>query len=341
MIFNIKVLRMEIIPYTCFRCNYKSKNKTCMRRHFDKKKKCPAVSLKHDIELTDEIKEKILENRQYFLPEIKEEKVEPTIIKNITNYNTMYNYINNMDSIEKLDKYMNYKQLETVPLENNIEYKFATRIDKMKEDKFQYGYDLGNNRLFDIIDEISKIRHLSELNIIYDDKLKELNLFKSGSWENFLVDRGLREIILTMKDFFLDHYEIYLLRKIYVSETNFRKKNEYKEFLEEYYKFIGCFDIKPYIEDKNDCDILGDEDGDYGVYKIEELWMSKYKEIVDNMKRYEINKIKKAVDNILKNNTKKNIKKLNSELIDLITNDEEFKSSLQIMKQLPISDIKL
>lgn len=147
--------------------------------------------------------------------------------------------------------------------------------------------------------------------------------------------RGTRDLILTIRDNFFDFYEIYLLRKIYVSE-----KTEYKEFLEDYYKFIGCFDIKPYIEDKNDCDILGYEDGDYGVYKIEEYWMPKYKEIVDNMKKYEINKIKREVDTILKNNTKKNIKKLNSELIDLITNDEEFKSSLQIMKKVPIIDIK-
>ncbi len=120
-----------------------------------------------------------------------------------------------------------------------------------------------------------------------------------------------------------------MLRKIHITEKNEITKQKYKEHLEEYYKFIGCFEIKPYIEDKNDCDILGDNDGDYGVYKVEEKWMPRYKEIVDNMKRYEINKTKRSVDNILKNNTIKNLKNLNKEIIDLVTNDEEFKASIE------------
>ncbi len=317
---------MEKVPYTCCRCGYKINHKRSMKDHlYSRKKNCPA--LQNDIELTDEIKQYILDNRVFKI--IKEEKPK-SIINNITNYNTLNNYVCNMDTFIKLGKLMEYKQLEIVPLEDNIESKFANRIDNMKGDKFKFGYDLGNNRLFDIIDEISKIRNFSDLNIIYDDKLKELNLFKSGSWENYLVDRGLREIIDIIKDFFLDHYEKYLLKKIHVTETNERQKQAYKEYLEEYYNFIGCFEIKPYIQDKDDCDILGDEDGDFGCYSIEEKWMPKYKHIVDNMKRYEINKTKKAVDNILKNNTKKNIRNLNKEIIDLVTSDEEFKATLEL-----------
>jgi hypothetical protein len=235
-----------------------------------------------------------------------------------------------MDTFEKLGKLMEYKQIETISLEESIEHKFGQRIDNMKGDKFKYGYDLGNNRLFDIVDEISKIRSFSDLNIIYDDKLKELNLFKSGCWENYLIDRGLREIIDVMKDIFLDHYEKFLLRKIFVSEKNLRHKQEYKDHLMDYYKFIGCFEILPYIQDKDDCDILGDDDGDFGKYTVEEKYMPKYNEIVENMKRNEINKTKKSVDNILKNNTKKNLKNLNKEIIDLVTSDEEFKATLEL-----------
>ncbi len=309
-------------PYSCIRCNYQTHEKNNMRKHlYFKKKICPGS--KNDIELTDEIKEKILSNRIYHIP--KEEK---SIINNITNYNTMNNYINNMDSLHKIEKYMNYKQLETISLEDKIENKFCFRIDKLKEDNFKYGYDLGNNRLFDIIDDIGKIRNLSDLNIVYDDKLKELNLFKNGSWETYLVERGMREVVDTIKDYFLDHYERYLLRKIHVTEKNLRQKEKYKEYLLEYYKFIGSFDIKPYVENKNDCDLLGEEDGDYGVYKVEEYWMPKYKDVVDNMKKSEINKIKREVDTILKNNSIKNLKKLNKELIDLVTQDDEFKSIL-------------
>jgi hypothetical protein len=316
----------DIIPYTCPRCNFQSKNKKDMRRHlYDRKKECPGTHNK--ISLTNEIKEEILKDKIYKIP--KEEKPK-TIINNITQYNTLNNFIGNMDTFEKLGKFMDYKQLETTSLEESIEKKFAVRIYNMKGDKFKYGYDLGNNRLFDIVDELSKIRSFSDLNIIYDDKLKELNLFKSGCWENYLVDRGLREVIDIMKDIFLDHYEKFLLRKIFVTEKNLRHKQEYKDHLIEYYKFIGSFEIIPYIQDKDDCDILGDDDGDFGKYTVEEKWMPKYNEIVDNMKRYEINKTKKSVDNILKNNTKKNLKNLNKEIIDLVTSDEEFKATLEL-----------
>ena len=312
-------------PYECIRCGYKTIQKNSIRRHlYNKVKVCPGTE--NVIELTDEIKQHIMDHRIYKI--IKPTK-DPTIIQNIQNNNTINNYINKMNTFDKLEKFMNYKQLETVSLEEDIENKFARRIDNMKGDTFKYGYDLGNNRLFDIVDEISKIRNFSDMNIIYDEKLKELNLFKSGSWENYLVDRGLREVIDIMKDYFLDYYEKYLLKKIHVTEKNEITKQKYKEHLEEYYKFIGSFEIKPYIEDKNDCDILGDDDGDYGVYTVEEKWMPRYKEIVDNMKRYEINKTKKSIDNILKNNTKKNLKSMNKEIIDLVTNDEEFKATLE------------
>jgi hypothetical protein len=299
-----------------------------MRYHlYERKKICPG--LVNDIELTEEIKQKILENRVYKIPKVEKPQT-PTIIKNIQYNNTLNNYIGSMDTFEKLGKLMEYKQIETISLEESIEHKFGQRIDNMKGDKFKYGYDLGNNRLFDIVDEISKIRSFSDLNIIYDDKLKELNLFKSGCWENYLIDRGLREIIDVMKDIFLDHYEKFLLRKIFVSEKNLRHKQEYKDHLMDYYKFIGCFEILPYIQDKDDCDILGDDDGDFGKYTVEEKYMPKYNEIVENMKRNEINKTKKSVDNILKNNTKKNLKNLNKEIIDLVTSDEEFKATLEL-----------
>ncbi len=132
---------MEIVPYCCIRCGYKVKNKYHMRHHlYERKKKCPGTVNK--IELTDTIKEEILENRIYHMPKNEREKKEPTIIQNIQNNNILNNFIGNMDTFEKLDKYMNYKQLETISLEDDIENKFAKRIDNMKGDKFKYGYDL-------------------------------------------------------------------------------------------------------------------------------------------------------------------------------------------------------
>ena len=55
------------VPYTCIRCDYKSKDKRNMRRHlYDRKIVCPGC--KNNIELTEEIKDCILLNRIYHIP---------------------------------------------------------------------------------------------------------------------------------------------------------------------------------------------------------------------------------------------------------------------------------
>ena len=316
-------------PYTCVRCGYNSNKKSNITNHFKRKTECPGSE--NLIELTDEIKEHILKNRIYKIPK---EKKEPTIVNNIQYNNTINNYVKNMDTFDKLDRLMTHKNSEILCLEENINKNFGSRVDKLSNDKFKHGYDLGNDRLFDIIDEISQIRGLEDMNIVYDDKLKELSLYKYGSWENYLVDRGVREVVSLMKDNFLDYYEQYLLRKIHVTEKNEIVKQKYREYLEEYYKFITSFDLKPFVEGKDDCDILGMEDGDYGSYVIEEKYMNNYKTISNNMKRYDINKTKKSLDNILKNNTKRSIKELNKQVMSLVISDEEFKNSLDLQESL-------
>jgi hypothetical protein len=312
------------IPYTCFRCGYKTKEKYNMRLHLFSKKK-PCQGIENDIILTDEIKNKILDNRIYHIPK----EVKPsTLIQNIQYNNTMNNYIKNMNTLDKLNKYMEYNNTEITSLEDNVQNHFYRRITNLKTDAFKFGYDMGNNRLFDIFEEITKIRNLQDMNIIYDDKLKELSLFKSGSWETMLIERGIKEILEMLKEYFLDHYELFLFRRIYFIEKNEIEKQKYKIHLEEYYKFIGTFDLRPIIEDKDDSEILGEEHGEKGVFKLEEKWIKNYNTLIDNMKRYEINKIKKDIDLIVKNNSNKNLTELNKEIIELLTTDEEFKEIL-------------
>ncbi len=320
---------MKKKEYTCPRCGYTTSKKNDMRKHlYNLKKKCPA--LENNIELTNEIKEFILENRIYKIP--KEEKPkEPTFIQNIHYNNTMNNYINKLDTIDKLTKLMEYNDKEILYLEDDMENNFKTRVDNMRNNNFKYGYNIDENRLFDIIDEISRIKRgdLTHMNIVYNDKLKELKLYKSGCWESLILERGLKEVIEILKDIFLDHYEKYLFKQIYVSEKNLLNKQKYKEDVERHYKFLCCFDLYPYIKDKDDMEILGEEDGDFGKYEIEEKWMSIYNNIAQNIKRYDINKMKKNIIDILKNNTQHNLKDLNKTILDLLNVDEEFKQIIE------------
>ncbi len=65
-------------PYECIRCGYNTIQKARMRHHlYEKKNLCPHI--KHDIELTEEIKETILQNRFYRIPkkEIKSNNPSP------------------------------------------------------------------------------------------------------------------------------------------------------------------------------------------------------------------------------------------------------------------------
>jgi hypothetical protein len=256
-------------PYTCPRCDYITTLKANMRKHLYKRQEiCPATT--NRVELTDDIKEDILKNRVYLIPKPVK---ETTIINNIQNNNTMNNYIKNMDSLDKIKKYINYNDIDLVSIEDDLENTFSARVKKLEGNKFKFGYDIDENRLFDIIEEICKIRRgdFKKLNIVYDDKMKELNLFKSGSWEILILDRGLREIVSLLQDYFLNYYEKYLVMKIY-KEVNEQEKMKYREDLERHYKLLGCFDLPPYIKDKNDLEILEkyyNEDPDYFEEKDE------------------------------------------------------------------------
>ncbi len=334
---------MKAEPYACIRCKYTTEEKYRMTNHLYKRKnECPGT--RNDIELTDEIKEKILKNRKYIIPKPPKEEKPTTIINNIQNNNTMNNYIKNMDSLEKINKYMNYNDLDLLSIEEDLENKFSARVDKLEGNKFKFGYDIDENRLFDIIEEICKIRRgdFKKLNIVYDEKMKELNLFKSGSWETLILERGLKEVISLLQDFFLNYYEKYLIRNIYKETINEHDKMKYREDLERHYKLLGCFDLPPYIKDKNDLEILGDyyEDNvdsfdnkdERDKYILEEKWMKLYDITVDNTKKCDINKTKKNIIEILKNNTKRNMKELNLKMIDLLNIDEGFKDTLNIVK---------
>ncbi len=318
---------MSSKKYECIRCGYSTKIKSHMRDHLFKKiKPCPATE--NDIDLTEQIKEYILANRIYKIP--KEEK-QPTFIQNIQYNNTMYNYVNKLDTIDKLTKLMDYKDKEIMYLEDDMEDNFKVRVKKMENNSFKFGYNIDESRLFDIIDEISRIKRgdLKHMNIVYNDKLKELNLYKSGCWESLILERGLKEVVEILKENFLDHYEKYLFKQIYVSEKNFINKQKYKEDVERHYKFLCCFDLYPYVKDKDDMDILGENDGDFGKYDIEEKWMSIYNNIAQNIKRYDINKMKKNITDILKNNTQHNLKDLNKTIIALLNIDDEFKQIVE------------
>ncbi len=311
--------------YTCIRCNYKAKQKSHMKKHlYGLKKECPASSLENNIELTDEIKEYILKNREYHLPKKEVVNEQKIINQTINNNNIINNFVVSMDTMNKLNKIIEYKKIDLVGLEFSIENQYLREIQRLETDKYKYGFNLKKDDFLNIVDTITKVsENFENLNVLYDTNLNKLKLYK-GNWETIILDIGVKELIQLIQDSYLYQYEVYLLKKIYGGkEVNYREIAKYKESLEDYFKFISIFDVKPYCFEKMNCDILDNDDEEY---TIEEKCRILYDKIA--IVKSEVNKTKKVVTDLIKNNGKNNIKELNKLVIDSINIDEEFKKCI-------------
>ena len=182
--------------YACIRCNYETDSKSHMQRHlYEKKKACPQT--RNLIELTDEIKQHILDNRIYIIPKV----VKPTKASNninITN-NTMNNFIGNMDPVEKITKYTDYKGVEIVDFDDSVDEKFAVRANNMKTNKSD-AMALKKETFIEHIGEASRNETMKDFNILYDHKMKTFNIYNEGAWKNLSIHEGLRAILFKMQD---------------------------------------------------------------------------------------------------------------------------------------------
>ncbi len=315
-------------PYTCIRCGYETRKKPDMKKHFyNRKKSCP--SIKNKIELTEEIIKEILDNRIYHITKQQNTPTNPQTVYNqtIINNNTMYNYINKLDTMDKLNKITEYKKIGLIGLEFSIEDKYIREIKRLEKDVYKYGFTLKEADFLNIVDTITNVAdNFEHCNVLYDTAMNKLKLYK-GSWENFILDIGVKELIQLIQDSYLYQYELYLLKKIYGSKDgemiNYREIARYKESLEEYFRFIGIFDVKPYCYEKMNCDILENDDEDYS---IEEKCRNQYEKLA--IPKSEITKIKKIVTDLIKRNGKNNIKELNKLMIETMNIDEEFKECI-------------
>ena len=321
--------------YLCVRCGFNTKIKNDIRRHFyNLKKICPAT--KNNVELTEEIKEYILNNRIYIIP--KPTKQKPQIIHNnqiINNYQQINNLITSMDSFEKINKYIKYKNIELLDIDERFNETFELKSNKLKNNKFKY-FHLNLQSIIEIIDEITTIKDINKLNIFYDNILNKIKIFCDNEWLSFLIDFGIITLINKIQYAYLNSYECYLIRKI-INENNYHSKQELKEILEEYFKFLAWFDIKPYIFKKNNNKILfNDNDDKYyesnNDYSIYDDYYKLYTNIILKINKTEQFKVKKGIESIIKKNMKSFIIELNKKICESLQNDEEFKNDL--MKSL-------
>ena len=313
-------------PYTCPRCGYKTSNKTDMKKHlYGKKKPCPAQD--NDIDLTDDVKKCILDNRVWILSQ------KPSANTYIYNYNNINTFIAGMDAIQKLEKYMKHMNVELIGFEQRVEDRYSNTVHKLENDAWKYGYELDKDDLLEIIDQVSKVdfkervKTFEDLNIYYDKDVGKLKIF-DGEWEEMLLNKGVKKILQIIQSYYWDAYECFLLRKMMNSNIDSCNKQRLRELLLEYYKFLGCFDVEPFIKDKENEDIMGRPCHDSNVFGISEEYYNLYAKTRDNIKKSEINNVKRTVLDIIRKNSDRNITELNKRVYELFNVDESFKNDI-------------
>ena len=331
-------------PYTCPCCAYSTSKKCDIFNHFYKLKK-PCPKLASTIELTEEIKQHVLQNRIYYIQEpvhiINNINNNVNNVNNINNvninqYNQLNNSISRIDIMDKLNKYTEHTKVELIDFQEKVEDKYKSKVKKLNTNCFKYGFKLDSGNLLEIVDEVSKIceHNFEDFNILYDEKLNKLKLYEAGSWESTLIDNGIRNMIAIIQDGYLDAYECYLIRKIKTNNTSMIERNEIRILLMKYYKFIGCFNRNPYVLSRCDAEVIKYGEDDFELnddYSIEDEFMPKYKNICDQTTKSELNKTKKDVLDIIKRNSKHNISEFNKKVCSLLQMDSEFKKHIVTM----------
>ena len=312
----------QMQDYECPRCGYQTEWRKNMKKHLiDKKKPCPNFK---NLELTDEIKNTVLDFRRYFAP--KKETVTNNSY-NSTNYN---NYISGVDTLEKLTSYLKYTKTSIMDINDFVEEQHQAIVDKMENDEFKVPHLIDSQKFLNLIDDMVKTdsnKH-EEMNVVYDDMLDRINIYCDKEWTNYMIVPGLHRIIEILRSNYLNVYECYLYRKMFADKkmTNAYQLNEIRIKLTEYYKFLAIFNHKPYVYA---------EPIEYVVnnYKTEDpdefrnYGMKLYNDTAKSLSKTDTSSTKKAVLDIIKRNHKVNLKRLNESVLELIKVDEEFKKS--------------
>jgi len=218
----------------------------------------------HDIELTDSIKECIITNRVYLLPPPPQ-----SLTQIINNNNTINNFVANLDTIEKLGKFLNYNDATLLECGDSITTSYTKQLKGLKlnpDTNLAFGscdaLVLDKNNLLEVVDQVSSLaqEHYTNFNIVYDKKFDKLKLYDMGRFEEYTLPIGIHTLLMKIQEFYFNVYECYLIRKIELSNLCQQEKAIIRDKLTDYYRFIGSFDIVPFVKEKNNTEVLYNED---------------------------------------------------------------------------------
>jgi len=336
--------------YVCPRCLYSTTLKYRMVQHFEKlKKPCPNRTR---TELTKEIKDYVLQNHVYVKPSdichnvsnvsnvVTGSKCDRglTLNQTVHNYNMINSLVSSIDSLEKIKMITDRRGIRQLDFEDRLEIEFQSRLEKMDQDEFVGGYCLNHDGLLKLVDGATKMEDedLNKFNVLFDRTLNRVKILSCGKWDNFLEEMGVKEVVRLLKSYFLDNYELYLIKHLHGHDL---KKNRFviRNHLDIYYKFIGAFDLDAIVCSQTDQMILGYNLKENNDYYLAEHYGKIYRDLRNDIKIGEKNKLKRMVTNIIKENTTQNLTTLNKIMLDLVKTDKEFLEQLIAKKKLPMA----
>lgn len=195
-----------------------------------------------------------------------------------------------MDTLHKLDAFMQHQGHALIGFNDAVEHQLWDKVDELK-DPDNHPIKLTHSEYLELIDIVSNASRgdtLKAFNILYDSNINKLRVFEDGEWNELLIQKGLQLILKSIQENYLDKYECYLIKKVRDPTESLRVKQEHLELLDEYYKFLSCFNADPYVKSRPDSEILYDTDDDrFGKgkdeYTIEEEYMCRYAKIKYNL----------------------------------------------------------
>jgi len=304
-----------------------------MNTHFTKlKKACPGTFM--DIELTEDVRAKVFQNRVYKVEQV------PNITQVINQNNTINNYIANMDTFTKLGHLIRYKNMEIQDFQDKAEECFERPVEKLKQlsqNSSKAPISLGRNQIFDMLLDMTKSTKssLEDFNVFYD-KEQERICFYMGSWENQQKTEGIKYLVDTLVSNYMDVYEVYLIRKLENINGSCTDKARLTSSLEDYYRFTSAFDIPPFVQGKSDhalysmegSDSDEPESHDIESHRIVDKYCSIYEQCKAALTISEKKDLHKAVLDIVKNSSKTNLRELNHRIMGIIKIDKDFGNML-------------
>lgn len=324
------------IPYECPRCGYTTQHKPAMRKHlYDLKKVCPGQKSK--IVLTTEIKEEVMRDRVYIIQTTEQDDngkctmnfsncvfgMDPTAkVEGVLSWS--FNASENEDSSNRIKP-------KPINFGDHIERIYGEKIQRLEDRSLKYGFQLKQDNFFELVDEsihIKSVNQINQLNLLHIKELNKIAIYHDDEWTYYLFDSGLNQVINILKNYYLESYEKYILYKIFVDKNaSPYETNLYKNLLNEYFNFLAIFDVYPSSKDLQNSEFMTGFQHDNNFY-ISDFCMDRYNEEKQALKRCDINRVRKIIGDIIKNNNGANIKLLNQHIIDLAINDESFKTHL-------------